>query len=214
MAGIGGAWSLATSDSIPLAVMLDIGLIDCELSQLARQWSAPSSSNSGGSSGCGAGCFRIVRFIDKCPRAFNQRTITTSFAAEQTSHVRHGACECRRGPVLDGARCAEGRARGAGLVQAVSWAAQTALRDIIGRTALSYFLRGREQIEAELQQRSISRSIRGRHRLILEMRDVVIPVACKMPCRERPRPPRKAVVGLFLPRRNWKIAHLFAEAAK
>ena len=36
--------------------------------------------------------------------------------------------------------------------QAVSWAAQTALRDIIGRTTLTDLLRGREQIESELQQ--------------------------------------------------------------
>ena len=35
---------------------------------------------------------------------------------------------------------------------AVSWAAQTALRDIIGRTSLTVLLRGREQIEAELQK--------------------------------------------------------------
>ena len=35
--------------------------------------------------------------------------------------------------------------------QAVSWAAQTALRDIIGRTALTDLLRGRERIEGELQ---------------------------------------------------------------
>ena len=35
--------------------------------------------------------------------------------------------------------------------QAVSWAAQTALRDIIGRTTLADLPRGRERIEAELQ---------------------------------------------------------------
>ena len=32
--------------------------------------------------------------------------------------------------------------------QAVSWAAQTGLRDIIGRTSLTDLLRGREKIEA------------------------------------------------------------------
>lgn len=36
--------------------------------------------------------------------------------------------------------------------QAVTWAAQTALRDIIGRTSLTDLLRGREQIELGLQQ--------------------------------------------------------------
>ena len=42
--------------------------------------------------------------------------------------------------------------------QAVSWAAQTALRDIIGRTALTDLLRGRERIETELQQLIDARS--------------------------------------------------------
>ena len=44
---------------------------------------------------------------------------------------------------------------------AVSWAAQTALRDIIGRTSLSDLLRGREHIEEELQQLIDSARIPG-----------------------------------------------------
>ena len=61
--------------------------------------------------------------------------------------------------------------------QAVSWAAQTALRDIIGRTALADLLRGREQIEAELQHLIDQRSNPwGVTVSSVEMRDVVIPV--------------------------------------
>jgi regulator of protease activity HflC (stomatin/prohibitin superfamily) len=62
--------------------------------------------------------------------------------------------------------------------QAVSWAAQTALRDIIGRTALTDLLRGREKIEAELQALIDQRSNPwGVTVSSVEMRDVVIPVA-------------------------------------
>ena len=62
--------------------------------------------------------------------------------------------------------------------QAVSWAAQTALRDIIGRTTLTDLLRGRERIEAELQQLIDQRSNPwGVTVSSVEMRDVVIPGA-------------------------------------
>jgi regulator of protease activity HflC (stomatin/prohibitin superfamily) len=59
---------------------------------------------------------------------------------------------------------------------AVSWAAQTALRDIIGRTGLTDLLRGREKIENELQQLIDARSNPwGITVQSVEMRDVVIP---------------------------------------
>jgi len=60
----------------------------------------------------------------------------------------------------------------------VSWAAQTALRDIIGRTPLTVLLRGREQIEAQLQKLIDERSNTwGVTVQSVEMRDVVIPAS-------------------------------------
>jgi regulator of protease activity HflC (stomatin/prohibitin superfamily) len=60
----------------------------------------------------------------------------------------------------------------------VSWAAQTALRDIIGRTDLTDLLRGREKIEQELQVLIDARSNPwGVTVQSVEMRDVVIPAA-------------------------------------
>ena len=59
---------------------------------------------------------------------------------------------------------------------AVSWAAQTALRDIIGRTSLSELLHGRERIEEELQKLIDARSNPwGVTVQSVEMRDIVIP---------------------------------------
>jgi regulator of protease activity HflC (stomatin/prohibitin superfamily) len=64
--------------------------------------------------------------------------------------------------------------------QAVSWAAQTALRDIVGRTTLTDLLRGRERIEAELQQPIDHRSNPwGVTVSSFEMRDVVTPGALR-----------------------------------
>jgi regulator of protease activity HflC (stomatin/prohibitin superfamily) len=62
--------------------------------------------------------------------------------------------------------------------QPVSWAAQTALRDIIGQTELTTLLRGRERIEGELQQLIDARTNPwGITVQSVEMRDVVIPHA-------------------------------------
>jgi hypothetical protein len=63
-------------------------------------------------------------------------------------------------------------------MQAVSWAAQTALRDIIGRTSLADLLHGRERVEEELQKLIGERTNPwGITVQSVEMRDVVIPVA-------------------------------------
>src|SRR5207249_10467999 len=87
----------------------------------------------------------IVSWID-------QRTITTGFAAEQTltsDTVPVNVDAVLFWMVHDAQKAAlEAQEYG----QAVSWAAQTALRDIIGRTPLTELLRGRERIEQELQQ--------------------------------------------------------------
>src|SRR5260370_27329725 len=100
----------------------------------------------------GPGCFWIVPFIDRVPCWIDQRTITTSFAAEQTltsDTVPVNVDAVLFWLVYDPEKAALEVQE---YVQAVSWAAQTALRDIIGRTSLTDLLRGRERIEEELQQ--------------------------------------------------------------
>ena len=82
----------------------------------------------------------------------DQRTITTSFAAEQTltsDTVPVNVDAVLFWMVHDAEKAA---LEVQDYEQAVSWAAQTALRDIIGRTALTDLLRGRERIESELQR--------------------------------------------------------------
>ena len=78
----------------------------------------------------------------------DQRTITTSFAAEETltsDTVPVNVDAVLFWMVHDVEKAAlEVQDYG----QAVSWAAQTALRDIIGRTTLTDLLRGRERIPA------------------------------------------------------------------
>ena len=99
--------------------------------------------------------------------------------------------------------------------QAVSWAAQTALRDIIGRTTLTELLRGRERIETELQRLIDQRSNPwGVTVSSVEMRDVVIPGALQDAMSREAQAAREKQARIILGEAEREIAHSFSEAAK
>src|SRR5512136_518278 len=100
-------------------------------------------------------------------------------------------------------------------MQAVSWAAQTALRDIIGRTCLTDLLRGRERIEEELQKLIDQRSNPwGITVQSVEMRDVVIPVALQDAMSREAQASREKRARVILGEAEREIAHLFEEASR
>jgi regulator of protease activity HflC (stomatin/prohibitin superfamily) len=101
--------------------------------------------------------------------------------------------------------------RGPGLF----WAAQTALRDIIGRTPLTVLLRGREQIEAQLQKLIDERSNPwGVTVQSVEMRDVIIPEALQDAMSREAQAAREKEARIILGQAEVEIAHLFEQASK
>jgi regulator of protease activity HflC (stomatin/prohibitin superfamily) len=99
--------------------------------------------------------------------------------------------------------------------QAVSWASQTALRDIIGRTDLTNLLRGRERIEAELQQLIDHRSNPwGVTVSSVEMRDIVIPVALQDAMSREAQASREKQARIILGQAEEEIAQSFERAAR
>ena len=99
--------------------------------------------------------------------------------------------------------------------QAVSWAAQTGLRDIIGRTTLTDLLRGREQIESELQRLIDERSNPwGVTVSSVEMRDIVIPGALQDAMSREAQAAREKQARIILGQAEMEIAQSFHEAAK
>jgi regulator of protease activity HflC (stomatin/prohibitin superfamily) len=176
---VGIALTAMTANPVPLLVMVPIGVILMQSPRIAQQWERAIVLRLGKFIGLqGPGLFWIIPFIDRVSSWIDQRTITTSFAAEQTltsDTVPVNVDAVLFWMVHDAQKAALEVQEYA---QAVSWAAQTALRDIIGRTALADLLRGREQIEAELQQLIDQRSNPwGVTVSSVEMRDVVIPDA-------------------------------------
>ena len=208
--------TMASGHPAPVVVMALLGLIGMQAPRIAQQWERAVVLRLGRFVGLrGPGLFWIVPFVDTVSSWIDQRTITTSFAAEQTltsDTVPVNVDAVLFWMVHDAEKAA---LEVQDYAQAVSWAAQTALRDIIGRTALGDLLRGREQIEADLQALIDQRSNPwGVTVSSVEMRDVVIPVALQDAMSREAQAAREKQARIILGQAEMEIAHSFEEAAK
>lgn len=206
----------ATGNPVPLAVMALVGLAAMPSPRIAQQWERAVVLRFGRFIGLrGPGLFWIVPFMDRVSSWIDQRTITTSFAAEQTltaDTVPVNVDAVLFWMVHDAQKAA---LEVQDYAQAVSWAAQTALRDIIGRTTLSDLLRGRERIESELQELIDQRSNPwGVTVSSVEMRDVVIPGALQDAMSREAQAAREKQARIILGQAEMEIAQSFQQAAR
>jgi regulator of protease activity HflC (stomatin/prohibitin superfamily) len=206
----------ATGNPIPLIVMAVIGLVLTPAPRIAQQWERAVVLRFGRFVGLrGPGLFWVVPFMDRVSSWIDQRTITTSFAAEQTltaDTVPVNVDAVLFWMVHDAEKAA---LEVQDYAQAVSWAAQTALRDIIGRTTLTDLLRGRERIETELQSLIDQRSNPwGVTVSSVEMRDIVIPGALQDAMSREAQASREKQARIILGQAEMEIAHSFEQAAK
>ena len=209
------AW-LSAGNPIALIVFIIVGGVLMQSPRVAQQWERAVVLRLGRFVGLrGPGLFWIVPLIDRVSSRIDQRTITTSFAAEQTltsDTVPVNVDAVLFWMVHDVQKAA---LEVQDYSQAVSWAAQTALRDIIGRTTLTDLLRGREQIEAELQRLIDQRSNPwGVTVSSVEMRDVVIPGALQDAMSREAQAAREKQARIILGQAEVEIANSFREAAK
>ena len=213
---IGAAGSIAMTHPAPAIVLILVGFVAMQAPRIAQQWERAIVLRLGRFDGMrGPGLFWIVPFIDTVSSWIDQRTITTSFAAEQTltsDTVPVSVDAVLFWMVHDVQKAA---LEVQDYEQAVSWAAQTALRDIIGRTELTDLLRGREKIETELQQLIDARSNPwGITVQSVEMRDVVIPSALQDAMSREAQAAREKQARIILGQAEMEIANSFREAAK
>ena len=193
-----------------------LGLLAAQSPKIAKQWERGIVLRLGKYiARKGPGLFWIVPLIDSVSSWIDQRTITTSFAAEQTltsDTVPVNVDAVLFWMVFDPEKAALEVQE---YMQAVSWAAQTALRDIIGRTSLADLLHGRERIEEELQKLIDQRSNPwGITVQSVEMRDVVIPVALQDAMSREAQAEREKRARVILGEAEREIAHLFEEASR
>jgi regulator of protease activity HflC (stomatin/prohibitin superfamily) len=199
-----------------LIIGLVVGFLLAQAPKVAKQWEKAIVLRLGRYVGIrGPGLFWIVPLIETVSFWIDQRIITTNFVAEQTltsDTVPVNVDAVLFWMVYDPEKAA---LEVQDYQQAVSWAAQTALRDIIGRTALTELLRGRERIEEELQKLIDERSNPwGVTVQSVEMRDVVIPDALQDAMSREAQASREKQARIILGQAEVEIAHLFAKAAE
>jgi regulator of protease activity HflC (stomatin/prohibitin superfamily) len=213
---LGGLATWATFNFAPLIVAVLLGLLLSQSPKVARQWERAVVLRLGRYVGLrGPGLFWIIPFVDTVSAWVDQRVITTSFAAEETltsDTVPVNVDAVLFWMVYDPEKAA---LEVQNYPQAVSWAAQTALRDIIGRTSLTDLLRGRERIEEELQQLIDERSNPwGVTVQSVEMRDVIIPAALQDAMSREAQAAREKQARIILGQAEVEIAHSFETAAR
>ncbi|HEY6040926.1 MAG TPA: slipin family protein, partial [Anaerolineae bacterium] len=158
-------------------VSLLIGLYLLFAIQIANQWEKAVVLRFGKFKRLeGPGMFWIVPLVDSIPTWIDQRVMVTSFSAEKTltaDTVPIDVDAVLFWVVWDAQKAA---LEVENYREAISWAAQTALRDIIGKMMLADILVGRERIDVDLQKIIDQRTTPwGVTVQSVEIRDIVIP---------------------------------------
>jgi regulator of protease activity HflC (stomatin/prohibitin superfamily) len=162
----------------------------------------------------GPGPFWMMPLADRVTMWLDSRVRATGFAAEKTltadtvpvnvDAVLFWAVE---DPEKAALRVEDYR-------EAVAWAAQTALRDIIGKTDLARMLVGRESIDVALQELIGSRIHDwGISVISVEIRDVVIPPALEDAMSRQAQAEREKLARVILADAEVEISRKFQTAA-
>lgn len=162
----------------------------------------------------GPGLFWIVPLLDRIVVWIDMRVRTTGFAAERTltrDTVPVNVDAVLFWQVEDAERAALGLED---YEEAVAWAAQTALREIIGKTDLAEMLAGRDVLDADMQ-RLIDERARNWGITVksVEIRDVVIPQGLEDAMSRRAQAEREKQARVILGDAEVEISRKFSDAA-
>src|SRR5512140_49200 len=163
----------------------------------------------------GPGVFGIIPIIETIPYWIDIRVITSSFKAEKTltkDTVPVDVDAVLFWKVIDPEKAALAVAD---YTSAISWAAQTALRDVIGKTLLADMLEGRDKISSELQHIIDQRTEPwGVNVISVEVRDVLIPPALEDAMSMQAQAERERQARVILGDSERQVAEKFGEAAR
>ncbi|MEO9215095.1 MAG: slipin family protein [Rhodanobacter sp.] len=184
--------------------------------QVAEQWSKVVILRLGKFTALkGPGLFFIIPIIDSIAYWIDTRVITTGFKAEKTltkDTVPVDVDAVLFWRVVDPKRAALDVAD---YQSAISWASQTALRDVIGKTMLSEMLEGRDKISGVLQKIIDQRTEPwGITVISVEVKDVLIPAALENAMSMQAQAERERQARVILGDSERQVAEKFAEAAR
>jgi regulator of protease activity HflC (stomatin/prohibitin superfamily) len=213
---LGVLYAMSENNPIWIVPGVLVGFVIAQSPRVARQWEKAIVLRLGRYVGMrGPGLFWVVPFVDSVSTYIDQRVITTAFAAEQTltaDTVPVNVDAVLFWMVHDPEKAA---LEVQNYIYTVSWAAQTALRDIIGRTSLGDLLRGRERIEEELQKLIDKRSSPwGVTVQSVEMRDIVIPASLQDAMSREAQATREKRARVILAEAEVEIADMFDKASE
>ena len=184
--------------------------------KVAQQWEKAVVLRLGKFRGLrGPGAFWIIPVMDTTPNWIDHRVMVTPFNAEKTltkDTVPVDVDAVLFWMVWDAEKAA---LEVADYRAAIAWAAQTALREIIGQMTLADILVGRAKMDADLQKIIDERTTPwGVTVQSVEIRDVVIPQDLEDAMSRQAQAERERQARVILGESEKQIAHSFAEASQ
>jgi regulator of protease activity HflC (stomatin/prohibitin superfamily) len=221
--GIGAALAYATNrvsvnaESIWIvACAIVLASVVSSAIQVADQWSRAVVLRLGKFHALrGPGLFLMIPLIDTIPYWIDTRVLTSSFKAEKTltkDTVPVDVDAVLFWKIVDPKKAALDVAD---YQSAISWASQTALRDVIGKTMLSEMLEGRDKISSVLRTIIDERTEPwGINVISVEVKDVLIPPALENAMSMQAQAERERQARVILGDSERQVAEKFVEAAR
>ena len=179
---------------VPGVLLIALAVVVLASLKMAQQWEQAVVLRAGKFLAVkGPGLFGIVPIVDRIAAMIDTRLRTTQFVAEQTLTKDTVPVD----------------------VDAISWAAQTSLREMIGAADLAMLLSNRKAIDEELRETIDAKTANwGIDVRSVEIRDVTIPVALQDAMSREAQAERERHARVILSAAEAEIAHKFAEAAE
>jgi regulator of protease activity HflC (stomatin/prohibitin superfamily) len=219
--GLGVAYPLFTSGRLVAAVWVEtLFLLGAFLLggaiKIASQWERAVVLRLGRFQAMrGPGMFFIIPIVDVIPYWIDIRVITSTFKAEKTltkDTVPVDVDAVLFWRVIDPQKAALDVED---YHNAIAWASQTALRDVIGKTTLADMLEGREKISHELGRIIDERSQPwGVSVISVELKDVLIPSGLEDAMSMQAQAERERQARIILGDSERQVAAKFQEAAR
>ncbi len=212
----GNGGQAGSGTMVTLAITILIAIIVSSAIKIADQWEKAVVLRLGKFDSLrGPGLFFIIPVIDSVVYWIDGRVITTSFTAEKTltkDTVPVDVDAVLFWKVLDPKKAAleisEYR-------NAINWASQTALRDVIGKTMLSEMLEGRDKMSEQLQKIIDDRTEPwGINVISVEVKDVLIPSSLQDAMSMQAQAERERQARVILGDSERQVAEKFGDAAK
>jgi len=198
------------------AVLIALAVIVFAALKMAQQWEQAIVLRAGRFLAVkGPGLFAIVPILDSIAAVIDTRVRTTQFIAEQTltkDTVPVDVDAIIFWIVTDPKRAA---LEVVNYGEAIAWAAQTSLREMIGAADLAMLLSKRKAMDEELRNTIDAKTVNwGIEVKSVEIRDVKIPVALQDAMSREAQAERERHARVILGAAEAEIAHSFAEAAR